>query len=98
MSIYLLLYGLEPGWLGASFGLRNCYVRIIITRGKKNKYINYSQYKSFRYKVFILNSNIIDIDNKIIHYLYKCRKYIKKLLGIPCYISKRVNIEPVIQV
>lgn len=24
--------GLEPGWLGASFGLRMCYVRIIITR------------------------------------------------------------------
>lgn len=24
--------GLEPGRLGASFGLRNCYVRIIITR------------------------------------------------------------------
>jgi hypothetical protein len=24
--------GLEPGWLGASFGLRNSYVRIIITR------------------------------------------------------------------
>lgn len=24
--------GLEPGWLGASFGLRICYVRIIITR------------------------------------------------------------------
>ena len=22
---------LEPGWLGVSFGLRNCYVRIIIT-------------------------------------------------------------------
>lgn len=27
-----MLYGLEPGWLGASFGLRNCYVRIVITR------------------------------------------------------------------
>jgi hypothetical protein len=26
------LNGLEPGWLGASFGLRICYVRIIITR------------------------------------------------------------------
>ena len=25
-------YGLEPGWLGASFGLRICYVRIIIIR------------------------------------------------------------------
>ena len=24
-------YRLEPGWLGVSFGLRNCYVRIIIT-------------------------------------------------------------------
>jgi hypothetical protein len=24
--------GLEPGWLGVSFGLRNCYVRVIITR------------------------------------------------------------------
>jgi hypothetical protein len=24
--------GLEPGWLGASFGLRISYVRIIITR------------------------------------------------------------------
>ena len=29
-SVYL--YGLEPGWLGASFGLRISYVRIIITR------------------------------------------------------------------
>src|SRR6266516_5249151 len=28
----LSVYGLEPGWLGTSFGLRNCYVRIIITR------------------------------------------------------------------
>jgi len=28
----LSVYGLEPGWLGVSFGLRNCYVRIIITR------------------------------------------------------------------
>ncbi len=27
-----IVYGLEPGWLGASFGLRNCYVRIIIIR------------------------------------------------------------------
>jgi hypothetical protein len=26
------IHGLEPGWLGASFGLRNSYVRIIITR------------------------------------------------------------------
>jgi len=32
--IYIYLYGLEPGWLGVSFGLRNCYVRIIITRNK----------------------------------------------------------------
>jgi hypothetical protein len=38
---YVILYieyilntisGLEPGWLGASFGLRSSYVRIIITR------------------------------------------------------------------
>ena len=27
-----IISGLEPGWLGASFGLRICYVRIIITR------------------------------------------------------------------
>ena len=27
-----IINGLEPGWLGASFGLRNSYVRIIITR------------------------------------------------------------------
>ena len=27
-----IIYGLEPGWLGASFGLRNSYVQIIITR------------------------------------------------------------------
>lgn len=26
------LNGLEPGWLGVSFGLRNSYVRIIMTR------------------------------------------------------------------
>ena len=25
-------HGLEPGWLGVSFGLRTCYVRIIMTR------------------------------------------------------------------
>ena len=29
---YIINYGLEPGWLGASFGLRTCYVRIIIIR------------------------------------------------------------------
>lgn len=34
-------YGLEPGWLGASFGLRNCYVRIIIIR-KKNFFSKYN--------------------------------------------------------
>ena len=32
------IYGLEPGWLGASFGLRNSYVRIIITRKEKTCY------------------------------------------------------------
>jgi hypothetical protein len=30
--IFSVLYGLEPGWLGASFGLRISYVRIIMTR------------------------------------------------------------------
>ena len=30
--INIFFYGLEPGWLGASFGLRICYVRIIIIR------------------------------------------------------------------
>ena len=29
---YVTTHGLEPGWLGASFGLRICYVRIIIAR------------------------------------------------------------------
>ena len=28
----VVLHGLEPGWLGVSFGLRTCYVRIIMTR------------------------------------------------------------------
>ena len=39
-GLHLHVYGLEPGWLGASFGLRSCYVRIIIIRiGSKNKLI-----------------------------------------------------------
>jgi hypothetical protein len=35
--IFSELYGLEPGWLGASFGLRISYVRIIMTRNKNIK-------------------------------------------------------------
>ena len=38
--LYIELYGLEPGWLGASFGLRISYVRIIITRKFKYRYIH----------------------------------------------------------
>jgi len=30
--VIIYIYGLEPGWLGALFGLRSSYVRIIITR------------------------------------------------------------------
>lgn len=30
--IFSEVYGLEPGWLGISFGLRISYVRIIMTR------------------------------------------------------------------
>ena len=34
---------------------------------------------------------MIDIDQMFIYlYYYSIRKYIKKLLGIPCYILKRV--------
>ena len=39
---------LGPGWLGASFGLRNCYVRIIITRNRL-------------LIIWIIISNVIDI-------------------------------------
>jgi hypothetical protein len=45
--------GLEPGWLGASFGLRICYVRIIITR---NTILNNCIYK---YIVMYLICNVL---------------------------------------
>ena len=47
-----MYYGLEPGWLGVSFGLRNCYVRIIIARFKLILLVNY-------------NSNVIDMEHII---------------------------------
>jgi hypothetical protein len=45
--------GLEPGWLGASFGLRSSYVRIIITR---NMVVNNCIYK---YIVMYLICNVL---------------------------------------
>ena len=44
-------YGLEPGWLGASFGLRTCYVRIIIIRYVSDLKLSFSNV--YRYLVWI---------------------------------------------
>jgi len=56
--------------------------RIIIIRKQINKY---------KYLILIIISNVIDIEI-ILFILQKCSisKYIKKLLGIPCYILKRI--------
>ena len=61
--------GLEPGWLGASFGLRICYVRTIITR-KLGKHI----YMNSNIKYITQDMNCkISFTNDV--------KYKKKLLG-----------------
>jgi hypothetical protein len=53
ICILYRINGLEPGWLGASFGLRICYVRIIITR---NTILNNCIYK---YIVMYLICNVL---------------------------------------
>jgi hypothetical protein len=70
-----IINGLEPGWLGVSFGLRSCYVRIIITRWQC---------------ILIYISNVNDIELIFLYYKYSIGKYIKRLLGIPSYILKRL--------
>lgn len=48
-----LINGLEPGWLGASFGMRNCYVRIIITRYKILNCLNYNSNVNDMYNIYL---------------------------------------------
>jgi hypothetical protein len=50
--IFSVICGLEPGWIGVSFGLRKSYVRIIMTRTMLVKYNK---------KTVFYISNVLDI-------------------------------------
>ena len=78
-SIRAITNGLEPGWLGTSFGLRTSYVRIIITRYEQLKYILFKLIRNH------LIWNILFLHQSV-------SKYKKELLWNHSYILKGVYL------